>query len=84
MLSDSPPMGLWCGLMKQRETRPRERNAEVTKACKSHRRAPVRLCGLGVRYQAVLEIAFADPDASDKTLTRELVRLALRMMRESE
>lgn len=36
-------------------------------------------------YQAVLEIAFAEPGAPDtETLTRELVRLALRMMRASE
>lgn len=35
-------------------------------------------------YQAILEIAFAEPGAPDtETLTRELVRLALRMMRES-
>lgn len=36
-------------------------------------------------YQAILEIAFAEPGAPDtETLTRELVRLALRMMRDSE
>jgi hypothetical protein len=36
-------------------------------------------------YQAALEIAFAEEGAPDtELLTRELVRLALRMMRESE